>query len=120
MSSIVYIAVALVVGLAAGVLAGPSIRLFVSQIVSDAKAEYEKEKTVLIADKTAVENELASLKTSSAAIITDLKTEAAAAEAKVAAFVSLFPTQPQIQTVIPAPAPVPEVVAAITPTALIV
>lgn len=74
----------------AGVLAGPTIRIFAKQLDAEAKAAFDKERDAILADHLTLAKELAAVKTDTGVIITDLKADRDAAEAKVKAFELLF------------------------------
>jgi hypothetical protein len=91
MSAFVLMVVVFGIGILAGVLAGPAVRMLVAQIKTDAQVEFNKAKAALETEKNDAIQVWQSENTRLSGVITDLKAELSASEAKVTAFKTLFP-----------------------------
>jgi uncharacterized membrane-anchored protein YhcB (DUF1043 family) len=104
MSSIVYIAIAFVVG----IIAGPTVRTFVANCVSEVKEKHAKEVAALQAQADELKTAFERARGETSQVILDLKTDLSLAESKVAAFTSLFPSATQQISIAPPTVTVPE------------
>ena len=94
------LAAALTLGIIIGTLAGPAIRIYATQLVTDVKAEFTKEKAVVEADLATAKADYDKLKTTTDTTIASLQAKVVLAEAKVSAVASLFPSSPEIQSIV--------------------
>lgn len=86
------ITLAALFGIIFGIGIGPTIRLWIAQVKSELQADFDKAKATLETQKNDAIQVWQSENITLSNTITSLKADLAAAEAKVTAFKTLFPT----------------------------